>query len=241
MLLKGKRRSDIITQPFISCVLHWMHGVNGSPALLSLFYCTMTHIVTKICHENRGRCLPIHQLRAHKGSCQGLEQPLIPAKKFAVQQEATSVVSQERRPSPSCINMVGSVVQAINGLLKAFKKSWVVSRHAALNRMPSDGESLKIRGNSPLVAAAKAFTGAKCPLENLPRQSASSGAAANTLPIYRRTSLCNAMQHKHAFVHWPFNNSAQAKCCDTFLIKVRLSRGGGMCGDESSPPDRTSY
>lgn len=30
---------------------------------------------------------------------------------------------------------------------------------------------------------------------------ASSVVAANTLPIYRRTSLCNAMQHKHAFVH----------------------------------------
>lgn len=116
--------------------------------------------------------------------------------------------------------------------------------HNALNRMGYKGDGLKIRGNSPADDWSSnnhrelALFDAKWFLEGEAHRSAPYRDTVNTLPIYHHSSLCNAAEHKHAFVRWPLNNSAWAKCYDTFLIKVSLSRGGGIFQTLCSSPPR---
>lgn len=104
-------------------------------------------------------------------------------------------------------------------------------KHNVLNRMGYKGDGLKMRGNSSAMTEVVTITGSsRCLMPNGPLTTRLTGQlpTVNTLPIYRHSSLCNATQHKHAFVHWPLNNSARAKCYDTFLIKVSLSSRGGI-------------
>lgn len=112
--------------------------------------------------------------------------------------------------------------------------AWKLQKHNAQNRIGYKGDGLKIRGKSLAVTEAATITGSlRCLMPNGPSRVRLSGQ----LPTETQWTLCQFTvilpfvrqpSTNTPFVHWPLNNSARAKCYDTFLIKVSLSRGGGI-------------